>query len=361
MGWLKSLIPKQETPTKVTNAPKGVYLYGGVGCGKSFLMDLFFNHTPLQRKRRVHFHHFMHDVHGRIHEWRQHKLPHAKDPLPVLAAQLTKEAFLLCFDEFQVTDVADAMILNRLFSYMFDYGAVLVATSNRMPTDLYKGGLQRDLFLPFIDLLQQKCLIHDLNSGHDYRLSGHVTSRVYFSPTTPDTDKKMEELFTRLSHNQPVTSKSITVHGRITVIPKAARHVAMVTFADLCEKPLGAADYIELSKHFHTILVKNIPRMTGATRNEARRFITLIDVLYEHKVKFICSSNVPAKELFELGEISHDSTSGHVDEGISIKMNPEQQKVFSGEEEKFMFARCCSRIEEMQTDAYLQSAHSPPQ
>lgn len=218
--------------------------------------------------------------------------------------------------------------------------------------------MNRDLFLPFIDLLTKKCIIHDINSGQDYRLSGQKTIQVYLTPITADTDNKLEELFTQLSHNEPAARDKVIVNGRAFHIDKAARNVAMFTFHSLCVLPVGAADYIELSKNYHTIIIRNIPKMTGTTTNEARRFITLIDVLYEHRVKLICSSEAPPNQLFELG--NEPTGTIHIDEGIHAKLNHEQQKVFTGEEEKFMFARCRSRMEEMQTDMYLRSAHSPP-
>eukprot|EP01112_Ceratiomyxa_fruticulosa_P015410 TRINITY_DN4526_c0_g1_i1.p1 TRINITY_DN4526_c0_g1~~TRINITY_DN4526_c0_g1_i1.p1 ORF type:complete len:438 (-),score=70.86 TRINITY_DN4526_c0_g1_i1:6-1319(-) len=323
-GFNKEKDTHNEHNASKGNHPLGIYMFGDVGCGKSFLMDTFYNTcTMTNRRRRVHFHHFMMDVHSRIHRWRMTKSKDDHDPLPKIARDLVKDAWLLCFDEFQVTDVADAMILERLFSHMIDaQGAVLVATSNRAPDELYKGGLQRDRFLPFIQLLKNRCTIHNLSSGIDYRLTGVKSTQVYYDSNSPSSKQSLEKLFHQLSHNEAVHPDFVVGLGRRFNIQRSARGVAYFHFSDLCETALGAADYIALSRKYHTIIVEGIPKMTEAQKNQARRFITLVDVLYEHKVKFICSAAGSPQELFSLSdEDFHHSPvrgSSETDDGLGL-------------------------------------------
>jgi len=339
---------------------KGLYLHGDVGCGKTFLMDLFFNSIDIEKKKRIHFHHFMLDVHKRIHQWRQNKSADENDPIPPLSRQLVQEAWLLCFDEFQVTDVSDAMILKRLFSHMFDLGAVLVTTSNRPPIDLYKNGLNRQLFVPFIHFLESKCIVHNLNSGLDYRLSGTRTQKVYYTPLNQENTDTLQHLFKQLTHNEPIEEKTLLLStGRKVSVPKSSRNIAWFEFSELCERALGADDYIEISKHYHTVFISGVPKMNEATKNFARRFITLVDVLYEHKVKLLCTAAAPPGQLF--------MSDGNSEVGADIRqltddltLTPEQLSRFTGEEERFMFSRAVSRIVEMQSDSYLTSHHNPP-
>ncbi|KAF2074825.1 hypothetical protein CYY_003889 [Polysphondylium violaceum] len=320
---------------------KGLYLHGDVGCGKTFLMDLFFNSIDIQKKKRIHFHHFMLDVHKRIHKWRQTKSADENDPIPPLSRQLVQEAWLLCFDEFQVTDVSDAMILKRLFSQMFDLGAVLVTTSNRPPMDLYKNGLNRQLFVPFIHFLESKCIVHNLNSGLDYRLSGtRGTQKVYLTPINDETTATLQQLFKQLTHDEPVEQKTLLLStGRKVTVPRSSRNIAWFEFSELCEKALGADDYIEISKHYHTVFVSGVPKMNEATKNFARRFITLVDVLYEHKVKLLCTAEAAPGQLF-----MSDGNATEVGADIrqltdDLTLTPEQLSRFTGEEERFMFSR----------------------
>ncbi|KAN0022299.1 hypothetical protein ACTFIU_004475 [Dictyostelium citrinum] len=340
---------------KDENLIKGIYLYGDVGCGKSFLMDLFYNTIDIEKKKRVHFHHFMLDVHRRIHRWRQTKKPDEDDPIPPLSRELVKESWLLCFDEFQVTDVSDAMILKRLFSNMFDLGAILVTTSNRAPIDLYKNGLNRQLFIPFIHFLESKCLVHNLNSGVDYRLTGTRTKKVYYYPSTDSKEvSDFNQLFIQLSKGEPLESKQLILStGRKVNCPRTVMDsIALFDFYELCDNALGADDYIELAKQFHTIFLENIPLMNESSKNQARRFIILIDVLYEHKVKLICTAASSPGRLF-MSEGANTNSADVRQLADDLKLTPEQLSRFTGEEERFMFSRAVSRLVEMQSDEYL--------
>ncbi|KYR00315.1 hypothetical protein DLAC_03055 [Tieghemostelium lacteum] len=347
--WFGGQEKSNQNATSINSSSniKGVYLYGDVGCGKSFLMDLFYHSVNIKKKKRIHFHHFMLDVHRRLHLWRQTKKSHEDDPIIPLARALVNEAWLLCFDEFQVTDVSDAMILKRLFSQMFSLGAVLVTTSNRPPQDLYMNGLNRQLFLPFISYLESTCIVHNLNSGLDYRLAGIRTKRVYFPECTSETSKQLMEMFKQLSHGEPIEEKHITLDtGRKLIVHRSARQCGLFTFDELCDKPLGADDYIGLAKHFHTIFIENIPKMNESSKNQARRFITLIDVLYEHKVKLICTAEAQPSQLFMADQSSSSPTeSAEIRQLMDdLTLTPEQLSRFNGEEERFMFSRAVNRI-----------------
>eukprot|EP01132_Coremiostelium_polycephalum_P006042 gene6042-7526_t len=360
--WVSMLTPMVLSKTNLTEKTfiKGIYLHGDVGCGKSFLMDLFFNSIDIKKKKRVHFHHFMLDVHRRIHLWRQTKRPDENDPIPPLSKQLVNESWLLCFDEFQVTDVSDAMILKRLFSSMFEHGAVLVATSNRQPQDLYKNGLNRQLFIPFIHFLESKCIVHNLNSGLDYRLTGERTKRVFFQPLTPENQNSFNHLFKELTHNEPPTQVTLTLNnGRQVIVPRSVRGVAFYKFPELCETVMGAADYIEISRNHHTIFIEGIPQMNESTKNQARRFITLIDIMYEHKVKLICTAASGPSQLFMSSTQATDTnhSSAEIRQLMDdLTLSPDQLSRFNGEEERFMFSRAVSRLVEMQSDIYLSTS-----
>ena len=323
-SWAERLGFKQQIDVR-----QGIYIYGAVGRGKSALMDLFFNGAPIEHKRRVHFHAFMLDVHARIHVQRQRiKQGKAKaDPIPHVAVEIAEGAALLCFDEFQVHDPADAMILSRLFSEMFERGVVVVATSNRAPDDLYLGGLNRELFLPFIDLLKTQVEVLALDSAQDYRLARLRTMPVYFAPLGSDTETKLDDAFTNLTNGTDAAPQTLEVQGRTIIVPAAAAGIARFTFDDLCRQPLGSADYIEIARQFHTLILSGIPVMETKHRNEAKRFINLIDVLYEHGVNLICSAEGPPDELYVEG---HGA---------------------------FEFARATSRLMEMQSEEYLAAEH----
>lgn len=310
---------------KPSKTPRGLYIWGEVGRGKTLLMDLFFEAAPVAKKRRAHFNSFMVDVHARIHAQRQKQ--GSDDPIPPVARALAEEARLLCFDEFQVTDVADAMILGRLFDRFFTSGVTIVATSNTPPGRLYEGGLNRQLFLPFIEEIKQRLEIVELNGPTDYRLQRISGLRVYLTPLSPDADAAMDEAWRRLTDSPAGKPASLTVLGRSLPVPQAARGVARFPFAALCDQPLAAADYLAIAQEFHTLLIDHIPVMTDNMHNVARRFTLLIDTLYDEGVKLICSAQAPADQLYPAG-IASDA-----------------------------FRRTASRLAEMQSDDYLRRGH----
>jgi cell division protein ZapE len=303
-----------------SHAPVGLYLCGPVGRGKSMLMDLFFRSVPNSRKRRVHFHAFMLEVHDRIERERRIR---TDQPIAKVASDLAAEAALLCFDEFQVEDIADAMILERLFRALFDAGVVIVATSNRAPDELYEHGLQRERFLPFIALLKQKLYVLELDSGRDYRLARLHGKPVYHNPLDEAARDALAHAFAELTDGAPGARATLTVKGRPLVIPRAARGVAWFSFEDLCANPLGAADYLAIADRFAAVIVEGIPRLSPQQRNEARRFNILIDTLYEARTLLIASSEVPPEEIYTAG----DGT--------------------------FEFRRTISRLIEMQSEEYI--------
>ena len=312
--------------------PRGLYIWGSVGRGKTMLMDLFFEGLQVRRKRRVHFHDFMADVHERIHLWRQQlKLGAVRgdDPIRPVAASLADEAWILCFDEFAVTDIADAMILGRLFTALFEHGVVVIATSNVEPERLYEGGLNRTLFLPFVKLLQERMQVVHLEARTDFRLEKLAGSPVFHVPADDAARKALDLAFRRLTGRERGDPVVLKVKGHPVEIPQAAGGVARFDFADLCSKPLGASDYLALARDFHTLFVENIPAMTFDRRNEAKRFIILIDTLYDHHVKLLASAEVEAPELY---------------------------KAETGRE-AFEFDRTVSRLIEMRSEDYLSLSH----
>jgi len=298
---------------KAKPAPTGLYLWGGVGRGKSMLMDLFFDLAPVKAKRRVHFHEFMQDVHARIGEWRGLKPGQRKrrseyvhgvddDPIPPVARALSRQARLLAFDEFQVTDIADAMILGRLFGRMFDEGVVVVATSNRHPDDLYKQGINRQLFELFIDLFKTRLDMLPLDGGVDYRLQQLQAAPVYYSPLGPQAEKAMDAAWQRLTQGARPQSCVLLVQGRELKVKREAAGVARFSFDDLCARALGAADYLMLASRFHTLLLDDVPVLTSDKRNEAKRFVILIDALYEAKTKLVMSAAAEPDALYPEGD-----------------------------------------------------------
>jgi cell division protein ZapE len=307
--------------------PQGLYIYGGVGTGKSMLMDLFFESAPVETRRRVHFHACMQEVHDRLHAWRQKTKGAKADPLPELAAELAAEAWLICFDEFHVVNIADAMILGRLFETLFGLGAVVVATSNWPPDRLYEGGLQRERFLPFIELVKQRLDVLQLDSGRDYRMARLMDISVYHAPLGPRAVAALDEAFAQLTEGAEPGPEEISIKGRSLPVSRAARGVARFGFAELCENPLGAGDYLAIAGRYHTVILAGVPGLSESSRNEARRFMTLIDALYEHRVKLILSAEAPPEQLYPAGD-------GAVE-----------------------FQRTVSRLQEMRSGAYMELAH----
>jgi cell division protein ZapE len=324
LGWLLARGPKQS--------PNGVYLWGGVGRGKTMLMDLFFETTPLSRKRRAHFHAFMADVHDRIHAAREAmKSGRSKngDPIRPVADALADQAPLLCFDEFHVTDIADAMILSRLFERLFERGVVVVATSNVPPQELYRDGLNRALFLPFVRLLESRTDTIELKARTDYRLEklGHVP--VWHVPADAQARAAIDRVWRELAGEDGGAPMALPFRGRTIDVPLAFGGAARFDFADLCEKPYGAADFVELAQRFHTLVIERIPVMGDDSRNEAKRFIALIDTLYDNAVKLVGSAAAEPDRLYT-------GTFGA---------------------EAFEFRRTASRLIEMRSAEYLARAH----
>ncbi len=299
--------------------PKGLYIYGRVGRGKSMLMDAFFATLPMERKRRVHFFAFMADVHARIHARRAEK----GDPIAPVAQDIADETRVLCFDEFHVVDIADAMILGRLFAALFAAGVVVVATSNRAPDRLYEGGLQRERFLPFIDLLKERLDVIELDGPRDYRLQRFRGRQVYFTPADARAHAALAQAFADLSDGAPPASEALTVLGRDIDVPRAAKNVAWFTFAELCERPLGPNDYLALVGRYHTFILEGIPKLDFERRNEAKRFNIFIDTLYDAHGNLVCSAAAPPHDLYPEGDGS------------------------------FEFQRTVSRLIEMQSDDYI--------
>jgi cell division protein ZapE len=306
--------------------PRGLYLWGPVGRGKSLLLDLFFEAAPVKRKRRVHFHEFMLARHAFLREARA-KLARngaGQDQLIAQAArQVAEDARLLCFDEVQVTDIADAMILGRLFERLFADDVVIVATSNRHPDELYKNGLNRQLFLPFIALIKQKLELAHLSGPRDYRLERLMSAPVWYAPLGPAADEAIERAWTRLTLGARAQSVTLDVGGRALKVEREAAGVARFTFAELCARPLGAADYLEIAERFHTVLLEHIPKLAPSMREEAARFRILIDALYEAKVKLVASAEAEPASLYPAGDQS------------------------------FEFVRTTSRLMEMRSESYL--------
>ncbi len=320
----------------------GLYLWGGVGRGKSMLMDLFFDAAPTPKKRRVHFHEFMADVHERLNAWRKltpdeiARAPNrvrgaGDDPIPPVARAIASDAKLLCFDEFQVTHITDAMILSRLFDALFAEGVTVVATSNRAPDTLYEGGINRPLFLPFITRLKERCAIFELRSDRDYRLDRLIEAPSWHAPIDSHAIKALDTAWARLTLNAQPRTTQLTVQGRKLTVPREAAGVARFSFDELCARPLGAMDYLTLAAHFHTVLIEGIPQLTPDKRNEAARFVMLIDALYEAKVKLIASAATPPQALYPAGD-------GH-----------------------FEFDRTVSRLHEMQSTDYMAEAIRVPE
>ena len=305
-------------------AVPGLYFWGGVGRGKTYLMDLFYEALPFSRKRRTHFHRFMLDVHER-----RRRYPDMRDPLGKVAEELADEVRVLCFDEFFVSDIADAMILGRLMEALFARGVTLIATSNIAPDGLYKDGLQRQNFLPAIETLKRHVRVLNVDHGVDYRLRYLTDAQLYLSPCDSACEEKLALYFRRFAGQDGQHCVNLDIHGRELTARQRAPGVVWFDFGELCEGPRGAADYIELAHLHHTLLLSRVPQLTVADENEARRFITLVDELYDRGVKLIVAADVPLEQLYR------------------------------GERLLFEFARTRSRLQEMRSLEYLKQPHKP--
>ena len=296
LGWMFAKRKPKREPVR------GLYLHGGVGRGKTMLMDMFFEHAPARRKRRAHFNDFMADVHDRIGRHRaavKAGTARGDDPIPPVASDIAAESWLICFDEFTVTDIADAMILSRLFSALFAEGVVLVATSNVAPRNLYKDGLNRSLFTPFIDILERHTDVMNVDVEIDYRLRELDRLPVYVTPLGPEADAAMDKAWARLTGGMPEQSVSIELKGRAIHVARAAGRAARFSFHDLCVKPMGARDFLAIADRFDAIVLDGVPVMGNETRNEAKRFILMIDTLYDRRVRLILSAEAGPTDLYK--------------------------------------------------------------
>jgi cell division protein ZapE len=325
-GFLTRFLRPKPTEGAPEDRANGLYLAGDVGRGKSMLMDLFFSAAEVPRKRRIHFHRFMQEAHARIHAWgRAH--PDGADPIPPLADAIAGEAALLCFDEFQVNDVADALILGRLFQALFERAVVVVATSNTVPDDLFKGQPGRDAFLPFIALLKRHLDVLVIEGGPDWRRARLQGLQLWYVPADARAEQALDAAFAALAAGAAAGPESLRLLGRTLMVPRAARGVARFDFSGLCGAAFGPADYLLLATHYHALVLDRIPRLLPEDRDAARRFNTLIDALYEHRVKLVASADTVPDELFPVGEGAQ------------------------------AFKRTASRLHEMQTEEYLALPH----
>ena len=333
LGHLQQLLNQMEkqSPLRKLQLPnfrrkanidgQSLYIFGDVGRGKSMLMECFFQACPVKRKRRVHFHNFMLEVHDFIHQWRQQ---HDSDPFAAYAKHIRKNIWLLCFDEFNVTDIADAMILTRLFEHLFAQGLIFVATSNYHPDDLYQNGLQRALFLPFIKQLKQAAHVLELVAKEDYRLAHfRALNQTFYVGLDNQADIFLQKTFATLTNNAPTEETILHLQGREVHFKAAHGDILYSSFEELCHRALGAADYIKIAQVFNTVFIADIPPLSKENRDQARRFVTLIDALYEGKVKIICTAAAAADKLYS-------------EDGV------------------FEFKRTQSRLMEMQSGNYIQ-------
>jgi cell division protein ZapE len=317
---------------KDNGPPRGLYVHGEVGRGKTMLMDLFFQACPVEHKRRAHFHEFMAEVHERIYGFRQQiargEIPD-NDVIALTATAIFEQAWLLCFDEFHVTDIADAMILGRLFARLFELGTVVVATSNVAPEDLYKGGLNRALFLPFIAQITEHMTVLRLDARTDFRLEKLAGVKMWLVPADAAAGAALDKAWAKMTGNAPCRSRDIPIKGRTLHVPCSSHGVARFPFAELCEQPLAASDYLRLARDYHTIMIDRVPVMDYGERNAAKRFITLIDTLYDNGVKLMASAAADPLSLYL-------ATDG-------VEANE--------------FKRTSSRLIEMGSESYLGRAH----
>lgn len=316
-GWRKLLSKKPEKPL-------GLYFWGGVGRGKTYLVDTFFESLPIEQKWRIHFHRFMHRVHNELKQ-----LKNQSDPLPIVADKIADEAMIVCFDEFFVQDITDAMLLGKLFEHLFEKGVTLVATSNIIPDDLYKNGLQRARFIPAIKLIKQHCEVVNVDSGIDYRLRTLTRAEIFHSPLDQQADKNLWHYFKELAPEckDRYESGCIDIEGRDIDIRAECDDVVFFDFASICKTARSQNDYMEIARLYHAVLISNVEQMGAGKDDTARRFIALVDEFYERRVKLILSAEVDIEALYTEGQLT------------------------------FEFRRCVSRLQEMQSQEYLALAH----
>ncbi|MFT5182643.1 MAG: cell division protein ZapE [Alphaproteobacteria bacterium] len=324
-SWLTGWKDRFGLGRRTGEPPQGLYIFGPVGRGKSMLMDLFFDTAPVERKRRVHFHAFMLEVQQRLTTER--RTTKRDDPLMAVASDIAAETWLMCFDEFHVVNIADAMILGRLFQGLFERGVVVVATSNVAPQDLYQGGLQRDRFMPFIDLICARLDVLDIGVGVDFRLDRLKGQPVYHTPLGPAATERLDTAFETLTDTAKGAAVEISVLGRTLIAPLAARGVARFSFDQLCREPRGAPDFLAIATHFHTVIIDDIPKLSADEREVAKRFVVLIDSLYEHRVNLFASAEVAPGDIYPAGDTA------------------------------FEFQRTVSRLMEMQAEDYIAAPH----
>ena len=309
---------------KLQQPVNGLYLWGGVGRGKTYLMDLFFDALPFRRKMRMHFHRFMQRVHKELNEFRGEK-----NPLELVADRIHADAVVICFDEFFVTDITDAMLLKGLFEQLFQRGVTLVATSNIIPDRLYENGLQRERFLPAIALVKNYCQVLNVDSGIDYRLRVLTHVELYHHPLDAAAQQTLQQCFDELAHGTHIYHDSIIINARDVMVKARTEDVLWCTFNELCEKPRSASDYIEIAREYHTVLLSNVPVMSEKNDDATRRFINLIDELYDRQVKLIITAQASIDNIYEGGRLN------------------------------FEIKRTRSRLQEMQSQEYLQLPHLP--
>jgi len=330
-GFFGRLLGRKRDDDMPRDFPHGIYIVGDVGRGKSMLMDLFFDAADVSRKRRIHFHQFMQEAHQRIYGWRRapHRLadPHSDDPIPPLADTIAAEASLLCFDEFQVNDVADAMILGRLFKALFARGVVVVATSNTPPDELFAGQPGRDAFLPFIAILKQHLDVLVMTGNRDWRRQRLRGLPTWHVPADARAEQALNNAFNELAKGAKPRPERLRVMGHVLAVPQAAQGVARFDFDSLCGQPLGAGDYLALATHYQSLVLDRVPRLSPDNHDMARRFIVLIDALYDHRVKLVASADAAPDQLYQSGEGAQ------------------------------AFERTASRLEEMQSSDYLGLPH----
>ena len=310
-------------PEPVASRPRGLYIVGAVGRGKSMLMDLFFEAAPVAPKRRIHFHRFMQEAHGAIHEARRQ----GGDPIPPLADAVARDASLLCFDEFQINDIADALILGRLFEALFARGVVVVATANVRPEHLFQNRPGADAFRPFITILLRHLDVLELRAARDYRRERRIEGETWHTPRGARADRAMDAAFALLTEGEVARETRLRVLGREVAIPRAAAGAARFDFDELCARPLGPSDFLAIARAFHTVLIDAIPRLGAENIDRARRFVTLVDALYEARVKLVASAETLPDRIYERGD------------------------------EAFLFERTASRLAEMQSAEYRALPH----